>query len=63
MRKAATVVGMSWIEAVFISTKVTMLSVAVSEGLCFFNSRIARMPKGVAALPNPKRFALMFIEM
>lgn len=63
MRRAATVVGMSWIEAVFISTKVTMLSVAVSERLRRFISRMAAIPSGVAALPSPKRFALRFSEI
>lgn len=63
MRKAATVVGMSWIEAVFISTKVTMLSVAVPERLRRFISRMAAIPSGVAALPSPKRFALRFSEI
>ena len=40
-----------------------MLSVAVSPGLFFFNSRIALIPSGVAALPKPKRFALKFIDI
>ena len=56
-------VGINCIEAVFISTNVTMLSVAVSSRLRFFNSPIALIPSGVAALPSPSRFALMFMEM
>ena len=50
---------MSWIEAVFISTKVTMLSVAVSERLRRFISRMAAIPSGVAALPMPMKLAAM----
>lgn len=56
-------VGISCIDAVFIKTNVTMLSVAVSSRLCFFNSPIALIPSGVAALPSPNRLALMFIEI
>ena len=56
-------VGISWIDAVFISTKVTMLSVAVSLPLCRLSRRIASSPGGVAALPKPSRFALRFMEM
>ena len=62
-RKAATVAGMSCTEAVFISTKVTMLSVAVSDKLRCFISRMAAIPNGVAALPSPNRFALRFKEI
>ena len=61
--RAATVVGMSWIDAVFISTKVSMLSEAVSDGQRFFSSLIACSPSGVAAFPSPSRFALIFIEI
>ena len=56
-------VGINCIDAVFIKTNVTMLSVAVSFRLRFFNSPIALIPSGVAALPNPSRLALMFIEI
>ena len=63
MRSAATVVGISWIDAVFISTKVTMLSVAVSLPLCRLSLRMASSPRGVAAFPSPSRFALRFMEI
>lgn len=58
----ATVVGISCIEQVFKTTKVIILSVAVSlckEDFCSFS--IAFSPNGVAAFPSPKKFADIFI--
>ena len=64
LRTAATVVGMSWREAVFIATKVTMALLALSLwGFNFCSSRIAARPKGVAALPRPSRLAERFMQM
>ena len=63
-RSAAQVVGMSWREAVFIATKVTMALLALSLwGFNFCSSRMAARPKGVAALPRPSRLAERFMEM
>ena len=63
-RSAAQVVGMSWREAVFIATKVTMALLALSLwGFNFCSSRIAARPKGVAALPRPSRLAERFMQM
>ena len=75
-RSAATVVGISWREAVFITTNKTMLSFAddvvfvLCLGCCTCfrscsssNSFIAAIPKGVEALPSPSRFAVRFRTM
>ena len=59
-RTAATVVGSSWMDAVFITTSRQSWSVArvASDGS---RSRpAARMPMGVAALPSPRRLAVTF---
>ena len=46
------------------TTKMTISLLAVSEQLfSLLSSPIAFSPNGVAALPSPKRFALMFIVM
>lgn len=58
------VVGTRVMLEVFMARKVHMASVAVSGSLLSFCiSAIAFNPKGVAALPKPSRFALMFISM
>ena len=63
-RSAAQVVGMSWREAVFIATKVTMALLALSLwGFSFCSSRIAARPQGVAALPRPSKLAERFMQM
>lgn len=63
-RSTAQVVGMSWREAVFIATKVTMALLALSLwGFNFCSSRMAARPRGVAALPRPSRLAERFMEM
>ena len=63
-RSTAQVVGMSWREAVFIATKVTMALLALSLwGFNFCSSRMAARPKGVAALPRPSRLAERFMQM
>lgn len=55
---------MSWREAVFIATKVTMALLALSLwGFNFCSSRMAARPKGVAALPRPSRLAERFMQM
>src|SRR5690606_14319725 len=49
-RSAATVVGSSWIDAVFSATNVIMWFEAVPSSLLIFDSSpIARIPSGVAA--------------
>ena len=51
---------MSWIEAVFMTMRRHISSVAVSPPDSVRIRRTARMPMGVAALPRPSRFALRF---
>ena len=57
-RTAATVVGSSWMEAVFITTKRHSSSVARVGSEGSLSRPAARMPMGVAALPRPSRFAV-----
>ncbi len=57
-RKIATVVGKIWIEALFITAKDTIS--LLGRSVCGFNllsSRIASIPRGVAAFPSPNIFA------
>ena len=63
-RKMAVIVGISWMDAVFITVKIIMLRVA-TPGFLFFLliSFIAEMPSGVAALPRPRIFAVMFMQI
>ena len=63
-RSAPIVAGMSWMDAVLITTNITIPSSAVPgfperEAISF----IAASPSGVAAFPNPSRFAARFIEI
>ena len=56
--------GISWIEAVFITAKVHISSEAVCLYLLsLLNSSMALSPRGVAALPIPRRFAVIFIDI
>ena len=61
---SATVVGTRCIAAVFMTTNFTISSVAVS-GVLFNTCRrfIASKPKGVAAFPKPRKFAVIFIAI
>ena len=63
-RKMDIMVGTSWMEAVFMTVKITMLLLA-TVGVLFalFISFMAEIPSGVAALLSPKRFAVMFMQM
>jgi len=59
-----SVVGTSVMLDVLIASSVHMAGVAVfGSGFSFCSSCIALMPIGVAALPSPSRFALMFDMM
>lgn len=59
-----TVVGINWMEAVFSTTKITMeLEATPGSGFSFSSSLIAFSPKGVAALPSPRKLAAIFIRM
>ena len=53
---AGTVVGMSWMDAVLHTISIHSPSLA-RPGLFFANPLAASMPRGVAALPSPSRFA------
>lgn len=58
------VVGIRVTDAVFITTNIHISSDAVSDRLfCASNFSIAEIPRGVAALDNPKRFAVMLIDI
>lgn len=57
-RTAASVVGSSCTDEVFITTNSIMAFVAVSPHAIDF---IARIPYGVAALPSPKKLQDIFI--
>lgn len=59
-RTPATVAGMSCMEAVFktISRHISLVATVGAAGLIIL--RTARIPRGVAAFPSPKRFAQMF---
>ena len=59
---AATVVGSSWIDAVFKTTSLHSSFDASPGGASRAISCAARIPIGVAALPRPSRFALTFAE-
>ena len=61
-RSAITPVGNSVTLDVLIARNNAIEFVAVPlQGFSLSNSCIARMPKGVAALPNPRAFADMFM--
>lgn len=57
-RMEITVAGISWIEAVFSSTKTATV---LREQRLRSSSFIALIPSGVAALPRPSIFAVTFI--
>ena len=61
-RTVATVVGMSWREAVLHTTSIHRLSEA-TPGLCRTSRLAASSPSGVAALPSPSRLAETLAEM
>ena len=61
-RTLATVVGMSWMEAVLHTTSIHSASEA-TPGVRRAMSRAASMPRGVAALPSPRRLADTLAEM
>ncbi len=61
-RMAATVVGSSWIDAVFKTTSLHSSFDASPGDASRAISCAARIPIGVAALPRPSRFALTFAE-
>ena len=56
-RTAATVVGSSWMEAVFMTIRRHISSVAVRVWASSCIRFTAAMPMGVAALPRPSRLA------
>ena len=60
---AITVVGTRVREELFITSRVTISSVARSWPLSFLSSHIAFCPAGVAALPNPSMLAARFMVM
>ena len=60
-RTPATVVGSSWIDAVFSTTSRHSSSLATPSHPAAIR-RAARMPSGVAALPRPSRFAETLAE-
>lgn len=60
-RSPATVVGMSWMEAVLHTTNIQRPSEA-TPGVRRAMSREASSPSGVAAFPSPNRFAEMLAE-
>ena len=58
------VVGIKVIDAVFITTNIHISSDAVSDRwFCVSNLSIAEIPRGVAALESPKRFAVILIDI
>ena len=60
IRRAATVMGISCIEDVFKTTSMAIFRRLFSQLLrCF----MAFIPSGVAALPSPKRFAVIFMQI
>lgn len=61
----ATVEGMSVKADAFITTNRTISFEAVPSGgfVSSLSLETASSPKGVAALPNPKRFAVIFIDI
>src|SRR5258707_4422147 len=63
-RIAIAVAGINCTELVLIARKVHIALVATPGlGLSVSRSRIARRPRGVAALPRPSILAAMFINM
>ena len=56
-RTAATLAGISCMEAVFSTISLHISSVATPGRVGFSMRFVAAMPMGVAALPNPKMFA------
>ena len=63
-RIAMAVVGMSWMLAVLMARKVHMALVAVpGTRLSLSKSRMARSPRGVAALARPSMLAAMFMSI
>ncbi len=60
---AAMFTGISWRDAVFITTKRIIPRVGVSVGLRWAMDFMAASPKGVAALPKPSRLADRFREI
>ena len=61
-RTEATVVGMSWMDAVLHTTSIHKASEA-RPGVRRLICRAAWMPRGVAALPSPSRLADTLAEM
>ena len=62
-RRSATVVGIKCSAAVLSTTKFTISSLAISGvGLFACRPRIASRPSGVAALPRPSKFAVIFMD-
>lgn len=59
LRYATMVTGISWSDEIFIIRKVHISRLAVSSP-GFFNAFMARSPAGVAALPRPSIFAIIF---
>ena len=63
-RRVQSSVGISCREAVFITTNIAIELVAVDFELLFFCSFfMASIPKGVAALPSPSKFAVIFMHI
>src|SRR4029077_10480094 len=63
-RMAMAVIGINCTELVLIARKVHIAFVATPGcGLSVSRSRIARKPRGVAALPRPSMFAAMFMTI
>src|SRR5438067_5660476 len=63
-RIAIAVAGINCTELVLIARNVHIAFVATpGRGLSVSRSRIARKPSGVAALPRPSRFPVMFITI
>lgn len=62
-RSRATVVGTIRKQAVFITTNLTIVLLAVVVLLRLFNLLIASRPNGVAALSSPSIFAVIFIAI
>lgn len=59
-----TVVGISWRDAVFNKTRISIELFNVSLVLLFFcKDSIALIPRGVAAFPSPSMFAIIFSEI
>ena len=63
-RRAMTVAGTSWTDAVLSATSIACPSLAVpGRGLSASSSCMARIPKGVAAFPSPSTLAAKFMTM